>query len=144
MKSIPNHQKSVATTLNQAGRVKTRVIIGVGNPDNWWYQDYPPQDYPLVGNPEVGNPDIYQILCAHIWSQNVHSFCEWCEPTKILTRYQNWIFFTHIWCFLCEKTEGGSDNGEILVACILDHLQKKVKHSVFVSAPVYGENGLQV
>ena len=28
---------------------------GTPNPDNWWYQDYPPQDHPLVGNPGPGN-----------------------------------------------------------------------------------------
>ena len=58
-KNTQNHLESVAIAPNQGGRVKNDVIIGVGNPDNWWYQDYPPQDYPPVGNPEVGNPDIY-------------------------------------------------------------------------------------
>ena len=33
-KSTQNHPESVAITLNQGGRVKTYVIIGVGNPDN--------------------------------------------------------------------------------------------------------------
>ena len=61
-KSTQTHPESVAIALNQGGRVKNYVIIGVGNPDNWWYQDYPPQDYPPVGNPEVGNPDIYLII----------------------------------------------------------------------------------
>ena len=60
-KSTQNHPESVAIALNQGGRVKNDVIIGVGNPDNWWCQDYPPQDYPLVGNPEVGNSD-YNLL----------------------------------------------------------------------------------
>ena len=64
-KSTQNHPESVAIALNQGGRVKNDVIIGVGNPDNWWYQDYPPQDYPLVGNPEVGNPDIYRKVLYH-------------------------------------------------------------------------------
>ena len=66
-----NHPESVATVLNQGDWVKNSVIIGVGNPDNWWYQDYPPQDYPLVGNPEVGNPDIYHF--PHFCHQNVAS-----------------------------------------------------------------------
>ena len=61
-KSTQNHPESVAIALNQGGRVKNDVIIGVGNPDNWWYQDYPPQDYPLVGNPEVGN---WRLLEGH-------------------------------------------------------------------------------
>ena len=33
-KSTQNHLESVAIALNQGGRVKNDVIIGVGNPDN--------------------------------------------------------------------------------------------------------------
>ena len=33
------------------------IIVGVGNPDDWWTLDCPPQNCPLGGNPEVGNPE---------------------------------------------------------------------------------------
>ena len=42
--------------------MKTNVIIGVGNPDEWCTQNCPPQDCPPGGNPEVGNPDIHRFL----------------------------------------------------------------------------------
>ena len=66
-----------------------------------------------------------QILHAHLWSENVHSFCKWCKTTKILTWYQILIFKMHILCFLGEKLKGGSDKVEILVTCNLDNLQQK-------------------
>ena len=58
-----------------------------------------------------------QILHAHLWSENVHSFCEWCKTTNILG---------HILCFLCvEKLNGRSDKVEILITWNFDHLQQK-------------------
>ena len=41
------------------------IIVGVGNPDNWWTQDSPPQDCPPVGNPEVGNSDYNRNNILH-------------------------------------------------------------------------------
>ena len=67
-----------------------------------------------------------QILHAHLWSENFHSFCKWSKTTKILTWYQILIFKMHILCFfLGEKLKGGSDKVEILVTCNLDNLQQK-------------------
>ena len=36
--------------------IKKNIIVGVGNPDDWWTQDCPP-----VGNSEVGNPEGNQL-----------------------------------------------------------------------------------
>ena len=66
-----------------------------------------------------------EILHAHLWSENVNSFCEWCKTTKILTWYKISIFLNAYLVFFCGKTEGGSDKVEILFACIWDHLQQK-------------------
>ena len=66
-KNVQNHPESVATTLNETCRVKNGIIVGVGNPDNWWTQDCPPQDCPPVGNTEVGNPDIHPITSPICW-----------------------------------------------------------------------------
>ena len=67
IKNVQNHPESVATTLNETRRVKNGIIVGVGNPDNWWTQDCPPQDCPPVGNTEVGNPDIHPITSPICW-----------------------------------------------------------------------------
>ena len=48
-----------------------------------------------------------QILHAHLWSENFHSFCKWCKTTKILTWYKILIFKMHILCFLGENWRGG-------------------------------------
>ena len=66
-----------------------------------------------------------QILHAHIWSENFHSFCEWCKTTKMLTWYKISIFLKYSLYFFVEKLKGGSDKVEILVAWNLDHLQQK-------------------
>ena len=46
---------AITTTLYQADRVKTNVIIGVGigNPDEWCTQNCPSQDCPPGGNPDI-------------------------------------------------------------------------------------------
>ena len=60
---------------------KNSAIIGVGNPDNWWTKDCPPQDCPPVGNPEVGNPesishqDCPPQLLSFLWI-----VCAWYGP----------------------------------------------------------------
>ena len=55
-------------------------------------------------------------LHAHFILKSIHSFFIWCKTTKILTKYQNLIFFAHIWGVIVEKLKGGSEKVEILVA----------------------------
>ena len=59
---------------------------------------------------------------AHLWSKNVHSFCEWYETTNILTCYRISTFLKHSWCFLWKNWRGGLAR---LKFWSLDHLQQK-------------------
>ena len=78
---------------------KNSAIIGVGNPDNWWTKDCPPQDCPPVGNPEVGIPDIYPEHggnCQRIW---------WRQEEKwliLLEWYWNLVTLSDIGDFLSD------------------------------------------
>ena len=43
------------------------------------------------GNRHFGSLKSRKILHAHLWSENVHSFCKWCKTTNILERKKlNW------------------------------------------------------
>ena len=51
------------------------MIVGVGNPDDWWTQNCPPRDCPPVGNSEVGNPEGCPMLSI------VAHCCPYCYGT---------------------------------------------------------------
>ena len=66
------------------------LIVGVGNPDDWWTQDCPPQDCPPVGNPEVGNPDIHRYdLINIIYIKNLHCRADRLSHHKLTEQKQN-------------------------------------------------------
>ena len=92
----------------------------MGNPDDRWTQDCPPQNCPPVGNPEVGNPDIHRRNRSN-WSRIVRLTINWSCIVEALARK------TLLWRHAILKTKQGLK---------VYHKQSKYHYSVTKSVNV--------